>query len=169
VPGGAVGAAGTAGGTSQFEFGVDPSLDPELAMVCFLLSHRDKACTTQKKKKQALRMSMEEEAARQAAAGAPPPAPPAQLTASVDADATTGPNEASTQSTQPVPVATVATDATEEAILQQTLALSENRSGPEVEMTEEGGGDESMTEEDMIARAIEMSMHPEPESEESEK
>jgi 26S proteasome regulatory subunit N10 len=32
VPGGLPGAAGAAG-TSQFEFGVDPSLDPELAMV----------------------------------------------------------------------------------------------------------------------------------------
>jgi 26S proteasome regulatory subunit N10 len=32
VPGGVPGAAG-ASGTSQFEFGVDPSLDPELAMV----------------------------------------------------------------------------------------------------------------------------------------
>jgi 26S proteasome regulatory subunit N10 len=35
VPGGLPGAAGAAG-TSQFEFGVDPSLDPELAMVAFL-------------------------------------------------------------------------------------------------------------------------------------
>lgn len=32
VPGG-VGAGSTTGGPSQFEFGVDPSLDPELAMV----------------------------------------------------------------------------------------------------------------------------------------
>jgi hypothetical protein len=30
---GAAGASGS-GGTSQFEFGVDPSLDPELALVC---------------------------------------------------------------------------------------------------------------------------------------
>jgi 26S proteasome regulatory subunit N10 len=34
VPGGVGGAAGGAG-TSQFEFGVDPTLDPELAMVRF--------------------------------------------------------------------------------------------------------------------------------------
>ncbi len=35
-------------------------------------------------------------------------------------------------------------------------------------MTETEGqeGDENLTEEEMIARAIEMSMHPEPESEE---
>jgi 26S proteasome regulatory subunit N10 len=31
---GAVGGAASGAGTSQFEFGVDPSLDPELAMVC---------------------------------------------------------------------------------------------------------------------------------------
>lgn len=35
VPGGVGGAAGGGAGTSQFEFGVDPSLDPELAMVRF--------------------------------------------------------------------------------------------------------------------------------------
>ncbi|KAF9782139.1 hypothetical protein BJ322DRAFT_1074488 [Thelephora terrestris] len=47
---------GESGGTNQFEFGVDPSLDPELAM--------------------ALRMSMEEEQARQAAVqSTPAPAP----------------------------------------------------------------------------------------------
>ena len=34
VPSGVPGAAGGAG-TSQFEFGVDPTLDPELAMVRF--------------------------------------------------------------------------------------------------------------------------------------
>jgi hypothetical protein len=32
-------------------------------------------------------------------------------------------------------------------------------------MTEEQDGDENLTEEEMIARAIEMSMRPEPESE----
>jgi len=46
---------GEGGGANQFEFGVDPSLDPELAM--------------------ALRMSMEEEQARQAAATQPTTAP----------------------------------------------------------------------------------------------
>ena len=38
VPGGVGSAAGGAG-TSQFEFGVDPTLDPELAMVRFPNSH----------------------------------------------------------------------------------------------------------------------------------
>ena len=47
------------------------------------------------------------------------------------------------------------------------LALSEGRAtGPDVEMTEDRKGDESLTEDKMIARAIEMSMRPEPESEE---
>ena len=142
-------------------------------------------------------MSMEEEAARQAAANAPPPAQP---TASDSSDVGAGAagaaeagslnNDASAQPSQPVHAATTditttgtgtgassatataiaTTDATEEALLQQALALSEGRSGPDIEMTEESGGDESMTEEEMIARAIEMSMNPEqPESEESEK
>ncbi|KAH9007232.1 hypothetical protein EDB86DRAFT_3061162 [Lactarius hatsudake] len=117
VPGGA-GASGS-GGPSQFEFGVDPSLDPELAM--------------------ALRMSMEEEAARQAAANAPPPPPPA---AAVAVPATTGSEGAPAQISQPAPAA----DDDEEALLQQALALSEE-----------------LTEEEMIARAIEMSMNPETE------
>ncbi|KAH9172162.1 hypothetical protein EDB89DRAFT_1966998 [Lactarius sanguifluus] len=112
VPGGA-GASGS-GGPSQFEFGVDPSLDPELAM--------------------ALRMSMEEEAAP-----------------------TTGSEGAPAQISQPAPAA----DDDEEALLQQALALSEGHSA-DVEMTE-GGGDEELTEEEMIARAIEMSMNPETE------
>ncbi|KAH9065110.1 hypothetical protein EDB83DRAFT_2599543 [Lactarius deliciosus] len=132
VPGGA-GASGS-GGPSQFEFGVDPSLDPELAM--------------------ALRMSMEEEAARQAAANAPPPLPPAAAAA---VPATTGSEGAPAQISQPAPAA----DDDEEALLQQALSLSEGP-GADVEMTE-GGGDEELTEEEMIARAIEMSMNPETE------
>ncbi|CCM03231.1 uncharacterized protein FIBRA_05356 [Fibroporia radiculosa] len=108
-----------AGGASNFEFGVDPSLDPELAM--------------------ALRMSLEEEEARRAAAAqpsvsssAPPPEPaPASIPA------------------QP-------TDDDEDAMLQQALAMSEGR---DVEMADHvSGDDEEMTEEDAIARAIEMSM-----------
>jgi 26S proteasome regulatory subunit N10 len=57
------------------------------------------------------------------------------------------------------------TDESEEAILQQTLALSEGRTA-DVEMTEDRDGDGNLTEAEMIARAIEMSMRPEPESEE---
>jgi 26S proteasome regulatory subunit N10 len=131
VPGAA--GAGGSGGPSQFEFGVDPSLDPELAM--------------------ALRMSMEEEAARQAAANPPPP-PPVVAAAT---PATTVSDGAPTQTSQPAPAA----DDDEEALLQQALALSESPAA-DVEMTE-GGGDEELSEEDMIARAIEMSMNPETE------
>jgi 26S proteasome regulatory subunit N10 len=130
---GAAGASGS-GGTSQFEFGVDPSLDPELAL--------------------ALRVSMEEEAARQAAANAPLPPPPATA---ATATATTGTDGAPAQTSQPAPAA----DDDEEALLQQALALSETH-GADVEMTE-GGGEEELTEEEMIARAIEMSMNPETE------
>ena len=106
---------------------------------------------------------MEEEAARQAAANAPPPAQGA-----AGAGAAAGSSDASAQASQQAPAAT--TDPGEEALLQQALALSENRAGAgaDVEMAEEGGGDETLTEEEMIARAIEMSMHPEQESEENE-
>ncbi|KAJ6544179.1 hypothetical protein B0H19DRAFT_999809 [Mycena capillaripes] len=64
VPGGAGDgpAASGSGGNAEFEFGVDPSLDPELAM--------------------ALRMSMQEAAAREAASG------PAASTSTVPADPT---------------------------------------------------------------------------------
>ncbi|KAI0269386.1 hypothetical protein BC834DRAFT_806937, partial [Gloeopeniophorella convolvens] len=129
---GAAGGSGGAGGASQFEFGVDPSLDPELAM--------------------ALRMSMEEEAARQAAAN-PPAAAPAAAPAEGAAPAA------------PAALPAPAADEEEEALLQRALALSEGRAGAgaDVEMAEgasasAGGADEELSEEEMIARAIEMSM-----------
>ncbi|KAI9447008.1 hypothetical protein F5148DRAFT_1379621, partial [Russula earlei] len=75
VPGCVGGAAGT-GGVSHFSSGIDPSLDPELAMV--------------------LRMSMEE-AARQVAANAPPQPPPGAA-----APAAAGPDGAPTQPSHPV-------------------------------------------------------------------
>ena len=106
---------------------------------------------------------MEEEAARQAAANPPPPAPDAA------APAATGPDGASVRAAAQ-PAAPV-TDENEEALLQQALAMSEGTvAPPDVEMNEErGDGDEDLTEEEMIARAIEMSMHPEPETEEKKK
>lgn len=156
---GAVGGTPGGAGNSQFEFGVDPSLDPELAMV--------------------LRMSMEEEAARQAAVSAPPPssqsatatpAVPAAPAAAVSAASDGGVAMAVQQPSGPVAAATATaatTDESEEALLQQALALSDGHGGaPDVEMTEEQDGDDNLTEEEMIARAIEMSMRPEPESEE---
>ena len=109
-------------------------------------------------------MSMEEGAARQAAAY-PPPLPPGAAAPTAEEStamaAAAGPGGVSAQ-----PPARP-TDESEEAILQQTLALSEGRTaGPDVERTEDREGDENPTEEEMIARAIEMSMRPEPESEE---
>ncbi len=91
---------------------------------------------------------MEEEAARQAAANVPPPPPSAAPAPAIGSDG------APAQTSQPAPAA----DEDEEAILQQALALSEGRG--DVEMNE-GGGEEELTEEEMIARAIEMSMNPE--------
>ena len=105
-------------------------------------------------------MSMEEEAARQAAANPPPPPPPG-------AAAPTAGGSTATAVAGPGGVSAQPTDENEEAILQQALALSEGRAaGPDVEMTEDRDGDENLSEEEMIARAIEMSMRPEPESEE---
>ncbi|KAI0043168.1 hypothetical protein FA95DRAFT_1563586 [Auriscalpium vulgare] len=98
-------------GGGSFEFGVDPSLDPELAM--------------------ALRMSMEEEQARQQA----------QTAAS---SSTAPPAAAATQPAEP-------SEEEDDALLQQALALSEGR---DVEMAD----GEELSEEEMIARAIEMSM-----------
>jgi 26S proteasome regulatory subunit N10 len=115
-------------------------------------------------------MSMEEEAARQAAVNAPAPSSPGATAAPTAAASDGGVAVAVQQPSGPAATAAAATGTTdegEEAILQQALALSEGGHGgaPDVEMTEEQDGDENLTEEEMIARAIEMSMRPEPESE----
>jgi 26S proteasome regulatory subunit N10 len=123
-------------------------------------------------------MSMEEEAARQAAANAPAPSSPgatsAPIAAAVAAAVAAVPDggAAVQHPSGPAAVATATTaDEGDEALLQQALALSAEGHGgaPDVEMTEEQDGDENLTEEEMIARAIEMSMRPEPESEEKKK
>jgi 26S proteasome regulatory subunit N10 len=90
---------------------------------------------------QALRMSMEEEAARQAAAqvASNPAAPAASASAPAPA------------ASEPAPAA----DDEDEQLLQQALALSE---GHDVEMDDSAGAAEDLTEDEMIARAIEMSM-----------
>ena len=109
---------------------------------------------------------MEEEAARQADAYPPPPPLPLGAAAPTAEESTA---MAATAGPGGLPAQAPAgpTDESEEAILQQTLALSEGRAtGPDVEITEDREGDKSLTEEEMIARAIEMSMCPEPESEE---
>lgn len=118
-------------------------------------------------------MSMEEEAARQAAVNAPAPSSPGATAAPTAAASDDGVAVAVQQPSGPAATAgagagaTGTTDEGEEAILQQALALSEGGHGgaPDVEMAEEQDGDENLTEEEMIARAIEMSMRPEPESE----
>ena len=112
---------------------------------------------------------MEEEAARQAATNPPAPAPPGATAAPAPAVAVAAAHDSVVAVQRPsAPTATATTtDESEEALLQQALALSEARdAAPDVEMAEEQDGDENLTEEEMIARAIEMSMHPEPESEE---
>lgn len=131
------------GSSSNAEFGgVDPNMDPELAM--------------------ALRMSLEEEQARQRAStqtseGAtgslvPTEAPPITGTAGMETDAS---NEANS----------------EQALLEQALALSQGQGSSSeaaqdsndapratVAGANEGDEDEEMTEEDAIARASEMSL-----------
>jgi len=148
MPGGFSGGEGGGGGGGEgFEFGVDPSLDPELAL--------------------ALRMSLEEEQARLAAQA--PAAPAAEGAAS-----STLP---SIPETTTAPVNLMDEDAEDEELAQaMLLSQSENAGGEgleeDVEMDEgddadEGHlGDEEMSEEEAIARAIEMSMA---EGEEAEK
>ena len=109
---------------------------------------------------------MEEEAARQGDAYPPPPPLPPGAAAptaeeSIATAAAADPGGLSAQA----PAGP--TNENEEAILQQTLALSEGRAtGPDVEMTEDREGDKSLTEEVMISRAIKMSVRPELELEE---
>ncbi|PIL36531.1 hypothetical protein GSI_00220 [Ganoderma sinense ZZ0214-1] len=131
IPEEAMGDAGAPGaGASAFEFGVDPSLDPELAM--------------------ALRMSMEEEQARQAAAAqaaAQASGGPSTSAPSASAPQTSAP---AASAAQPAAASTaVAADEDEEdedAMLARALAMSQ---GQDVEMAEEE------SEEDEIKRAIE--------------
>ena len=160
-PSGAAGGGGSGG--NDFQFGVDPNADPELAM--------------------ALRLSLEEEQARQRAAQEsqpdgenPPSAPEAKH-----------PAEGATGSLVPVDAPPLSgtsgldTDMSHQAenedeLLKQAIALSQQDSAPEpqedVQMDSgesnqqravvagpnEGDQDEEMTEEEAIARAIEMSM-----------
>jgi len=134
------GAAGTGspaaagGGGGAYEFGVDPNMDPELAM--------------------ALRVSMEEERARQervAAAAAPEAAPEgegeevvAPTEAPVVADAAVGGG-----------------DDEEDMLLQQALAMSMNENGTTAAGetgTEEASGDGVIDEEMEMQKALQMSM-----------
>ncbi|GAA99930.1 uncharacterized protein L969DRAFT_86140 [Mixia osmundae IAM 14324] len=148
--GGGAGPSGTTGtGAGDDEFGIDPNLDPELAL--------------------ALRMSLEEARAREAPASS---AAPALDSISESAPATAGPTEtdahAATPASAPAPAnaqtgSTLAND-DEDDELARAIALSR---GDDVEM---GNGDHDGTaladgmdedddsEEAQIARAIALSM-----------
>ncbi|CAE6487437.1 unnamed protein product [Rhizoctonia solani] len=132
VPPGAMG--GEASGSNQFEFGVDPSLDPELAM--------------------ALRISMEEERARQAVTGTSGAAAPSlpQVPESVE------PTSQAAQETVPS-----MDEDEEDALLAQALALSQDQGDAAMESGESNEMDEDLNEEEEIARAIEMSVKEEEE------
>ncbi|CAE6431411.1 26S proteasome non-ATPase regulatory subunit 4 OS=Arabidopsis thaliana GN=MBP1 PE=1 SV=1 [Rhizoctonia solani AG-1 IB] len=136
IPAAAMG-GGEASGSNQFEFGVDPSLDPELAM--------------------ALRISMEEERARQAAVagggGAAAPSLP-QVPESVEPTSQTAAQET---------VPSMEEDE-EDALLAQALALSQEEQGDvAMEGADNHDMDEDLNEEEEIARAIEMSVKEEEE------
>jgi len=134
VPGVGVGAG------DNFEFGVDPSMDPELAM--------------------ALRMSMEEERARQSQQTQHTAGETSGSTAltSVPEDSVDAP----TTATVTVPMDTVPAgtgmdeDDEEERMLAEALALSTQEG--DIEMDDNGNEDIEMTEEESIARAIQLSL-----------
>ncbi|CAE6443754.1 unnamed protein product [Rhizoctonia solani] len=134
IPPGAMGGA-EAGGSNQFEFGVDPSLDPELAM--------------------ALRISLEEERARQAAAGGSSGAAAPSLPQVPE----------SVEPTSQVARETVPSmdEDEEDALLAQALALSQEQADVAMESGESNEMDEDLDEEEEIARAIEMSVKEEEE------
>ncbi|KAF8632411.1 hypothetical protein AX17_004852 [Amanita inopinata Kibby_2008] len=183
LPGAAeTGAAGPS--TSNFEFGVDPSLDPELAM--------------------ALRMSMQEAQAREAAEAAAAAAASAEPSSSTTANtantaavagmataSSSTPTAQPTAPTQipppPVPPTTInigaeeLMDDEEERLLQQALAMSRQEhehEGEDIDMEGSGesgeSGDELMGDDDeyeededeAIQRAIAMSMQQDQQGEE---
>ncbi|KAF7354715.1 hypothetical protein MSAN_01385400 [Mycena sanguinolenta] len=138
VPGGAGDAAGASGsGNNDFEFGVDPSLDPELAM--------------------ALRMSMQEAAAREAASAS------AASSSTVPADPTDSEEEAMlkqalalSQQDQDVDMDTSAAAA---PAAPSTTAAPAPASAPTPAAAPADAMEEDDEDEDAaIARAIEMSM-----------
>jgi len=140
MPGAGGDTSGASGSGAAFEFGVDPSIDPELAM--------------------ALRMSMQEAQAREAAeaassapsAGASTSAAPAAPAPAAAAPPTT--TTAAAETTSPADP----TDSEEDALLKQALEMSQEQ---DVDMDSghaPDAMDEDEDEEAAIARAIEMSM-----------
>ncbi|KAH7344011.1 hypothetical protein B0J17DRAFT_199213 [Rhizoctonia solani] len=134
IPPGGMGGA-EAGGSNQFEFGVDPSLDPELAM--------------------ALRISLEEERARQAAAGGSSGAAASSLP---QVPESVEPTSQAARETVPS-----MEEDEEDALLAQALAMSQEEADVAMESGESNEMDEDLNEEEEIARAIEMSVKEEEE------
>ncbi|KAG8860581.1 hypothetical protein FRB96_003835 [Tulasnella sp. 330] len=159
--GGEASGSGGVGGQGQgFEFGVDPTLDPELAM--------------------ALRMSLEEEQARQAATAPAAQGAAANTLAPVpEGGAPTTAAMGTGTAAAPTAAVNLMDDDAEDEELAQAMLLSRQEGGTggeedeDVEMggdedddgeeedEEEGGnlGDEEMSEEEAIAAAIAMSMN----------
>lgn len=155
--GGGVGSMGNAGASSsgpaaeQFEFGVDPSLDPELAM--------------------ALRMSLDEERARIAAQQA------ASAPAAAAAEATTlssipegASSEPAAKRGAPAPEVQMQDEDDEDEQLTRAILLSQaNEAGDTSVVVDhdqdmQDADDEAMSEEEAIQKAIEMSMMEEEQS-----
>ncbi|KAF9518401.1 hypothetical protein BS47DRAFT_1371038 [Hydnum rufescens UP504] len=114
IPGGIDGdPAGATGGGQNFEFGVDPSLDPELAM--------------------ALRLSMQEEQARRDAGTS-------ASTAAVEGAGLPTTTPPAPQPSSPTAAGDAPIDEDDEALLAQALALSQ---GEDVEMADEADLDEA--------------------------
>jgi 26S proteasome regulatory subunit N10 len=148
--GGGGGESGGGGGGGFSDYGVDPNMDPELAM--------------------ALRVSMEEERARQervAAAAATEAGGEAEAgggeTKSEDAEMT----EAAAPEAKAAPTAADMGLSEEEALLQQALAMSMNENEPTDEETKTGGEDDSKPaaapmdvedEDSAMQMALQMSM-----------
>jgi 26S proteasome regulatory subunit N10 len=148
---GASGSGAVAGGEFDM-FNVDPSLDPELAMVRFLSCARFENTLTLTS--QALRMSMQEAQAREDAEQALANAAAVAVPSAPLPVSTTPPTSSTAIAAEP-------TADEEEALLQKALEMSKG-DGEDVDMAG-GDEDEDMDEEEAIARAIEMSMRGEQE------
>ncbi|KAK2462346.1 hypothetical protein APHAL10511_005652 [Amanita phalloides] len=144
LPGGAETGAG-ASTSNNFEFGVDPNLDPELAL--------------------ALRMSMQEAQAREAAEAAaaaessPNNAAQIQAPSSTFVPPSTIPSAPAAQTT--FPADTADDDDDDERMLQEALAMSKDPENEDVDMDGDDvqdDEDEDEDEDEAIQRAIAMSM-----------
>ncbi|KAK9810221.1 hypothetical protein WJX72_006946 [[Myrmecia] bisecta] len=134
--GGGGAAAGGEGGGGGFEFGIDPNLDPELAL--------------------ALRVSLEEERARQNATAAA-----AAREGGEGTSAAAGEAGGEAAATAPAAGGDIAEPMDEDALLQQALAMSMavDQPGDGAPQAPAGGGDATMADaDDDLARALRMSM-----------